>query len=379
MAATQPREGMTVPRLCQHVRELALQMEPGQKLPTVSELCTRFGTSRATLDEALSRLEQQHVIERKHSKGIFISDKIHRKTISILLDASLLAQQRHSPFWGELWHLFAQEAQHRAQSKNEYHSFHLVLRTTEHQVILPEEMVHMMEAHLVHGLLVVGMSDYEWGEHAAIPCVTFAGYDRWMVGFDQAQFALMTVKALAEQGCRNIGIWSPTMMTVDGPEPPSFHDYRSCLNVFDLPFQPELARTVPPDFLYQHPQNLSFSAQGYKIAMDVFSHPTVPRPDGLIVTDDMLMEGVLAALNRLQVTIGDDIKVATHANAGSMLIFNGIPGLTVVEFDPAEIVQKMFMVLDTLMAGQKPADATTKVIPRLRRTMDLFNKIEAST
>ncbi|GCE13497.1 GntR family transcriptional regulator [Tengunoibacter tsumagoiensis] len=364
---------MTVPRLCQNVRELALQMEPGQKLPTVNELCARFGTSRATLDEALSRLEQQHVIERKHSKGIFVSDKIHRKTILVLFDASLLAQQRHSPFWGELWHMFAQEAQSRVQRKNEYHSIHLVLRTADKQALLPEGIADMMEANLVHGLLVIGMSDYEWSEHGEIPCVTFAGYDRWMVAFDQTQFALMTVKVLAEQRCHSIGIWSPRIMTADGPELPSFHDYQACLNVFGLPFYPELARTVSPEFLHQHPQNLSFSAQGYAVAMEVFRQPSPPLLDGLIVTDDMFMEGVLAAFHQLGIKIGEEIKVATHANTGSMLIFNNTPGLTVVEFDPAEIVQKMFTVLDTLMAGQKPAEAVTRVVPKLRGSTNIFS------
>lgn len=375
MAEAPQRVGMTVPRLCQNLRELALSMGPAQKLPTVNELCSQFGTSRATLDEALSKLEQQHVIYRKHSKGIFVSDKIHRKTICVLLDASLLAQQSHSPFWGELWHLFAQEAQQRTQAKNEYHSFHLVLRTEEQKAVLPEEVVNMLQTERIHGLLVIGMSDYEWIERGTIPCVTFAGYDRWMVTFDFTQFALMAVKNLVDQGCQNIGMWSPTIITVDGPQPPTFDDFRYFLTVLDRPFNPELTHTVSLDIVKKRTRGISLPEQGYLIAMDVFGNPDRLKPDGLVIPDDMVMEGVLAAFNQLNVKIGEDIKVATHANVGSLLMLNYMSGLTVIEFDPAELVQKMFMILDLLMSGKQPAEALTKIAPKIRQAVNLLDEI----
>lgn len=365
MTKTSQRTTMTVSYVCQRLHELALQMEPGQKLPTVNELCTQFGTSRATLDEALNKLEQQNVIYRKHSKGIFVSEKIHRKTICVLLDSSLLAKQSHSPFWGELWHLFAQEAQQRALTRNEYHSFHLLMRTPDHQLILPEEIVSMMRSNRVHGFLAIGICDYEWSEPRDVPCVTFAGYDRWMVSLDNKQLQLMAVKRLVEQGCRNIGLWSPTIVTVDGLEPPTSDEFRYFLTLLDLPYHPELFRTISPE-VSAGGKGLSYQEQGYQIVLDVFGNPDTPRPDGIIVSDEMLMVGVMAAFNRLNLHIGEDVKIVTHANVGSMLVFNHIPGLTVIEFDPEELVKAMYALLDKLLAGEKPTEAEIKIVPRLR-------------
>ncbi len=52
------------------------QLEPGSKLPTEAELITRFGVSRITIRQALSRLETEGFIIRQRSKGTFVSDDI---------------------------------------------------------------------------------------------------------------------------------------------------------------------------------------------------------------------------------------------------------------------------------------------------------------
>jgi GntR family transcriptional repressor for pyruvate dehydrogenase complex len=46
----------------------------GQRLPSESELATRFGTSRSSLREAISALTQLHVLEARKGSGTYVSN-----------------------------------------------------------------------------------------------------------------------------------------------------------------------------------------------------------------------------------------------------------------------------------------------------------------
>lgn len=70
-----------IPLAVQVMNDIITGIEDGdlvrenEKLPSEDELSKRFDVSRATLREALSKLEQRGVITRQHGKGTFISRK----------------------------------------------------------------------------------------------------------------------------------------------------------------------------------------------------------------------------------------------------------------------------------------------------------------
>lgn len=47
------------------------EIKPGQKLPTESEIMSRFQVSRTVVREALSRLQASHLVETRHGIGTF--------------------------------------------------------------------------------------------------------------------------------------------------------------------------------------------------------------------------------------------------------------------------------------------------------------------
>jgi GntR family transcriptional regulator len=72
--------------------------QPGQQLPSESDLAAQLGISRPTLREALFNLEQEGVIVRKHGVGTFVAPAYSRRVQSGLerLESILaLAERQH--------------------------------------------------------------------------------------------------------------------------------------------------------------------------------------------------------------------------------------------------------------------------------------------
>jgi len=134
------------------------------------------------------------------------------------------------------------------------------------------------------------------------------------------------------------------------------------LQEYRRPLYPDLIRVphLPPQ------TSLSLQEQGYMLAREVFEGPVSARPDGLVISNDMMTDGALVAFEELGIRIGSDIKLVTHANVGSPILFGRTKNMTVIEYDPALLAQAMFSMLDTLMAGQQPAEASVWIRPRLR-------------
>lgn len=343
--------------LCEQIRQMALALEPGAKLPTVNELCNQLETSRVTLTEVLRILERQQVIYRQQSKGIFVSPHLHRKHIGILFDTTNFIFNGASSFWGMLWGLLAKEVRHRESQQNLYHSFHTSFRTDQH-IQVPEDFHQLVLENRLHGALLIGIFENEIRllQQQGIHCVSFAGYGPFSVELDMVEFVRMAVRKIVEQHCQRLDFWIPAFMDNGHPE---LNDLFSRVQVDrGLIFDQVRVKTGA--------ESLTLQEQGYQIAMDVFGQNRHTAPDGIVILDDLMTDGILAAFQVLGVRLGEDVHVVTHANAGSMIFFNAIPGMMVLEFDPADIVSSMFTLLDMLLSGQTPPTTQVKIFARFR-------------
>jgi DNA-binding LacI/PurR family transcriptional regulator len=320
-------------------------------------------------------LEAQRVIYRRQGSGIYVSPHVFRKTIAVLLDSSFFEQLGASPFWATLWGLLATEGQRRSYAANESWFFHLVSTMQGSQTALPDTLVQSISRGQVHGVLCIGLhkATAEWIESQGVATVGFAVATTHEVRLDDTAVLTAGVPALAQRGCRKIGLWMPIPANRIDTRCAAVVDlFRRILDTSGMPFHPEwitgaldiehAAESHSAKPVIFEPNHV----QGFRTAMQILSSSEYPRPDGIVVTDDMMTFGVLAACEQLGLKVGSDIQIATHANIGSHVLFGHEDAMVLIRVDPAAIVQAMVYLLDALLSGQ-PLDAPTVVLqPTIR-------------
>jgi DNA-binding LacI/PurR family transcriptional regulator len=225
----------------------------------------------------------------------------------------------------------------------------------------------------VQGVLSVGLEQEvaDWIDAQHIPNVAFAGPGRYIVVLDGAEVVRLGVRHLARSGCRKIALWramAPRRPFSSASDPDKeFEAFQETLQECGLPLLPGFYRHGR-EFSAgaEQPVMQSHQEQGYSIALDVFGASGKPRPDGIVIADDMMTHGALLALGKMGLRGGREVQIATHANRGSMVLLGREDELTLIEMDPAEVVQAMFNMLETLMAGRKPRARSVVIAPRIR-------------
>jgi len=348
------------------IRKLALKIGPGGKLPTVREFCQSLGVAKATVDTALDALETDGAIRRKHGSGIYVTSRIHQRTIGLVFGGNIF-RFGVSPFYSMLIGACAR----RAKGHNENFSFFLDLPETEGASLpVHRDLADAIQRRRLHGMLLAGMGrpeQLDWLRGQSIPCVIYSPSLREpnVARFDFHEMTRLGVESLVSQGCRRIG-----MLAGLGYARPLDDDvcgYVTALAGHGLEQRPEWIVDCPLNADGEIP--LTNEEHGYEMMKRMFtgwSRAEASRfPDSVVSTDDMLTRGALVAARKLGLEIGRDVRIATHANKGSPAL-KGFEGeLTLLEIDLDELIEPMFGMLETLMDGRKPEQEIILVKPRL--------------
>ena len=350
------------------LRQLAYEKGPEAKLPTVRQLCDTFGTSVATLDNALEELEQQRIIYRIQGSGIYVSPRVHYRHIAIVLEVGFFQNVVASPYWGMLWGLFITRSQERSATRHEEFSFHLVSSWDINQPDLPAPLVEMVESGRTAGVIGIGITEptAKWlRDHATY--VSYAGPAGYEIFGDGNTGIRLGVEALAGQGCRNIGLWTPVETNrLHSPDlSEKDQEFQIALEKAGLPYNPEFSRDNAEIICRANTitrQNLQ--EQGYTAAMEIFGGSDRSRhPDGLIIGDDMMTSGALAAFQALGIRPGADVQIVSQANRDSPILFGYENVLTRLMYEPAECVERLFDILGQLMDGSANVPPITYLRP----------------
>lgn len=357
--------------MCAQLTDLAHNLGPGEKLPTVLQLRDSLGVSVATLNSALSELEDQKVLHRRHGVGIFVSSQLHHRRIVLVCDPSFF-RTGVSPFWDML----IAQSRERAEAREEEFSLHFARPAGYGEAPLHEGLIGDIEAGRVNGILAVGLAPEaaDWIIARRVPLVAFAGPGRYLVVLDGEEAVRLGVDCLARQGCRRIGFWSavaPFRPTDSKPfeRTSQGQAFLETLAKHGLEYDPRLVKTNRPSVMAQSGfvTTETHAEQGFRTAQAMFVRgDAANRPDGVFSADDMLTQGALTVLAKEGVRVGSDVQIATHANVGSRVLLGWEKEMTLIEVDPAKVVQAMFDLLETLMDGKEPGETIQVILPRLR-------------
>jgi DNA-binding LacI/PurR family transcriptional regulator len=349
------------------IREMAYSKGPEWKLPTFRELCGTLEASPTTVLGALDNLEAQNVIYRKDRSGIYVSPSINRKCIWIVVDGAELTTGSQSPFWGILLGLFISEAKRRGETHAEDYGVQVLTPVSDPYSNIPSDIVHMAANGQIDGLMDISAHIDEAGNllPPGFPHVSYAAEGPWVVGVDYIAGIRMAVEALAQQGCRAVALWRTTDPNHKGEYPVVDEEvaaFQETLAACGLAFDPGLVRDMRGRAASEIGTD---QEQGYQLVNSVFGGGDHAVPDGIVIMNDMLTVGALYAMHERKIDVGRDVRIASHANAGSSALFGYDRTITRFQVDPAAIVKSAFAMMDILLNGERPPSTRLNVIPSL--------------
>jgi DNA-binding LacI/PurR family transcriptional regulator len=357
--------------LCTKLYELATHLGPNEKLPTIVQLRDSMNVSMATLNLALKELESQNIIYRKHGVGIYVSPQLDRKSICLICESAFMQTANHSPFWD----ILMEQAQARAVNYKENFELHFTQPKGTFNGPLLRGLSNDMESGHVDGVIGVGIGRGlgEWIQSQDVAYVSIFGPGQYKLYLDNQRLIQLGVEQLRESGCKRLGLWMPVPSNRPRVEETEWNGATGSQFLVSV----ENSGLIPYPELVQLNHHLlpnigditlqSHQEQGFHLATKVFSRPRSEWPDGILITDDMMTYGAFIAMQKMGVVFGRDVQAISHANRGSSVLIGLETQLTLLEYDPAEIVHQAFHMLECLMIGQVPEQESVLVQPRLRK------------
>lgn len=353
---------------CLRLGSMAAALEPGTRLPKVVDLCRQLDVSVDTLGKALTRLEAEGVLNRKHGLGIFTNQR-HKHTIFLVCDPGLFSAAHASP----LWSILLDHLKVRAQDADELLSLHFARVGTGAGVHLDRNLMQDIRQQRMDGVMVLGLNDETtwWISEQGIKTVGYACKAPYRVRTDHGAQIMTAVEVLAQAGCSRIAYWG-------GIQPGRIEDLVLAREAgYLVPFQTAL-ESQGVDFLRELVEvaldlvdertgavEASLREQGFRIAARVFGRPRSEWPDGIVIGNDITALGALVAMSKLGVRPGRDVLIASHANLGSSALYGYEEELATIAFDPAKIVRSMFDLMQMLLSGQTPPETIAYVAPEI--------------
>jgi DNA-binding LacI/PurR family transcriptional regulator len=297
-------------------------------LEAESKLAVRFRVSIRTIREALSALAQEGLLERRHGSGTYVAD---------------FRSQQHVALWFAIDPLYPRaDYAHRmlAQIHDSLQQQGILAKTyfvhqadnnfagdAGYKELLDNLVRHRVSA-FVTVVGMVGPEAVEWMRQNGIPWLHQAAGPAPIeasVGADHLGMVLDGTRRLLDQGCRRIAF----MAWLDGREANTREQemltaFRSLLAERGAITRPEwVSGNLHPTML----------GAGYEQFREIWASAD-EKPDGLLVTDDVLFQDVVTAIAELRIAVPAQLKVVAHANRGAVTCrFFPAPRMC---FDPAE-------------------------------------------
>ncbi len=292
-------------------KEILQKYKAGDRLPGERRLAEHFGVSIITLREALQGLAELKLIERHQGLGTIVLDireRYRQLPVGVLVDVDV-THPNTSPIQAKL----AVECQQELHRRG--HEAVLFFGSLQPGEVSSEPTSHevrrALEEHSIKALIVITWTTTFWQEKfeaVGIPIIRLGGDCPCGVRVDSAHFIVSAIDNLVNAGCRRLALISWEGRHAEYSDLMS-EPFRAQLERRGLPVRKQWISTgIDPNL----------SGAGWEAFREIWLAGN-EKPDGLVVSDDMLLRGVLMATREFHVQIPEQLKLAKLSDRDSLL------------------------------------------------------------
>jgi len=276
----------------------------GTLLPVQTKLATRFKVSSLTVHHALRQLAREGFIEARRRVGTRVVARLpHLTNLALIFPTDPARSKYYSKFFATLGSTGSNLQREHARQIAQFHGVDWQADTKDRQ-----RLVEQLQAHQLAGLIFAANPHMLVGspvlELPGVPRVAIMKVPEYphvpVVDLEHRSFITKALDNLLAHGRKRIAV-----IDVPGHETGSVHDI----------FQSELAArgmTCPPYWRQFISQEHAVAANHLvQLFMRSQAHE---RPDGLVVTDDNLVDHTLAGLIAGGVRVPEQVAVVVHCN-----------------------------------------------------------------
>lgn len=352
--------------------EIAAKLQPGDQIDAETKLAERFGVSVLTMREALRSLAQEGIIERRHGSGTYVSDHTKHQHVAILAGFDI-SQPRVSYYYlrmlSQLRWFFEQQGY-----RTKFYVRKLVPGESPRGEPNYPELVEDIEQNKIYGVVVIaGVPHPKWIaplRKKRIPIVGSPNNFPFGVGIDYPELARQGTEFLLQQGRYRIAFLSwEGFKNEKGKREflPSMYDrFEATMKKHGAPIH---ERWVQRDL---HPH---LTGAGWEEFREIW-HAHEEKPDGLLVSDDILFSDVVVAIMELGIRVPDQLLVVTHAVKGSGIL-HPFPTIR-LECDTDIVAENMGRMLVKLMRKEPVPQPKLYLSFRWSEALQEFQTSEAT-
>ncbi len=279
-------------------QEIRRDYEPGDRLPTESELAARFKVSNLTIRQALTVLAQEGLIDRRQGSGTYVLDLHEARRHAAIYCELDLAHPSTSYYYRRLVRQLTLQLDEMKIPNRVYSGFHPAVGDVEPNRVTCRGFLHDLEMGRITGIIPVATNMFaEWtlpAREAGIPIVG-AGYGQGVdIRTDEPSMYRMVADYFKEHGRRRIAYfgWGTS-------EP-----FRHAMAAADLATADRWIHTAA------HP---AAPGTGRRALEAIWSRE--PRPDALFIGDEAIWQDFVVGAYRQGLDMPQDLLLVLRTHA----------------------------------------------------------------
>lgn len=342
-------------QVAEELRELIrTEYKPGDRLPSVEELAARYQTSTIPVREGLLALAHEGLVIRKRRWGTFVAEPpADDRCVAIFseLDNTL-------PECSHFFRRVPQELRRLLQEHGVPSRAYIGLLAQPDDGSTPtprcDEFFHDLAAGRFSGVIEFNSQCLRDRLRAAITEKQLLHVRPSYVRVDYDGMLAAGFRRLQELGCRRVAVLGVVASDITADNTAAREaTLRRHFAAARLTYRPEWCRgDLKPNL----------PGAGWEMFREIWAAKR-EKPDGLLVTDDVLFSDASKAILAQQIAVPEKLRVVTHSNRGNGL-FYPFP-VDRLEVDPDAFATHFATRMLELLRGETPAAASPVIQARL--------------